>query len=252
MDLALAIVTGVSITIALVSLLVAYRSLATGTSSIQTLNTVRDQIATEFNRVRSTNEDTQSLISRIARLFDASEREGLEMMYPNRMEALREFGPLIEREGDEVVIVGCSLLGLSLYVTGFEDIVRQQPNKFKIILTHTDESSQREGPEGRGQGRIGDEITECIQRLQDWGVPIENIQLFRGAPTVFMITASGHMLLNPYPYSEAAYRCFCVQVSSRGSIYAQYFENHYQKIWDSPWIEKGSAFLERLAPAGEE
>lgn len=238
------IVSSVSIVIAFISLYLAYRSIKTGKDSLDTLENVRREIESEFEKVKTTNQGTQNLIARIAKLFDASEMAGIEMVYQDRNEALREFAKILENTSDEVIIVGSSLLGLYLFITGFEDIVSRQPSNFKFILTHPDYSKSREGPEGRDIGVIEGEICEAIHKLTHWGVPIENIKLYKGSPTVFMIVASQHMLLNPYPYGTEAYRCFCIQVSSRGSIYKQYYDKHYNKIWDSNWIEKCNDFLE--------
>ena len=167
----------------------------------------------------------RSLIARITKLFDASERKGLEMVYPNRMEALKEFALYMKEEREEVLIIGSSLLGLFLYVPGFKDIVQENPKKFKFLLTHPDDSSKREGPEGRDPGVIRREIIEGIHKLIKWDVPLDNIRLYRVSPTVFTIITSTHMLLNPYPYCTEAYRCWCLQVSSKGSIYKQYYGN---------------------------
>lgn len=238
--------TVISMLIAIISILLAYRSLKLGTKSIDELKNVRNEIEDEFNRVKTTNQDTQGLIARIAQLFDASEKAGVEMVYPDRQAALTHFGHFLESEKEEVVIVGSSLLGLSLFVTGFEKIVHQQPSKFKFILTHPEHSRARECPEGRDPGVIEREIIEAIHKLRSWGVSVDSIQLYKGSPTVFMITASEHMLLNPYPYGTEAYRCFCIQVSSRGDIFPQYYEKHYKKIWNSEWIEKCGDFLDRL------
>jgi len=245
-DYALAVISLISITIAIVSLFLAYWSVVTGRESIDTLNNVHKEIESEFGRIKAINEDTQSLIARITKLFDASEREGLEMVYPNRMEALKEFAPYMKEEKEEILIIGSSLLGLFLYVPGFKDIVQENPKRFKFLLTHPDDSRKREGPEGRDQGVIKGEIIEGIHKLMNWGVPLENIQLYRGSPTVFTIITSTHMLLNPYPYCTEAYRCWCLQVSSKGSIYKQYYEKHFKDAWDSEWIEKCPDFFKRV------
>jgi len=250
MNPTIAVLSVLSIVIAFCSLFLAYRSVTTGAKSISTLNNVRNAIQSEFERIKDTNKDTQELISRIASLFDASEKAGLEMVYPDRKEALSQFTEFLKQEKSEVAIVGSSLLGLSLFVTGFEDIVHEEPEKFRFILTHPEVSQLREGPEGRDPGVIKGEILEAIHKLKKWGVPLENIQLYKGSPSVFMITSSEHMLLNPYPSGTEAYRCFCIQVSARGSIYAQYYDKHFTKIWNSKWVEKCGEFLERTGAAG--
>lgn len=95
-DLVSAAISGVALLVALVSVYLAYLATRTGKQSIGTLESVRTEVEGEFEKVKKTNEDTQSLIARIRRLFDASEREGLEMIYPNRMAALVEFSPRIK------------------------------------------------------------------------------------------------------------------------------------------------------------
>lgn len=246
MDYILSVISLSSIIIAFISLYLAYRSFVTGRESIYALSDVRKEIESEFERIKATNEDTQSLIAKITKLFDASEREGLEMVYPNRMDALKEFAPYIKEEKEEVIVIGSSLLGLFLYVPGFKEIAQQNPNKFKFLLTHPDDSEKREGPEGRDTGVINGEIREGIHKLESWGVPLENIQLYRRSPTVFTIITSEHMLLNPYPYCTEAYRCWCLQVSSEGSIYEQYYGKHFKDAWNSQWIEKSSDFFKRI------
>lgn len=121
------IVSSISIFIAFISLYLAYRSIKTGKESLNTLETVRNEIEDEFQKVKTTNQETQSLIARIAKLFDASEKAGVEMVYPDRNEALRQFEKILEATSGEVIIVGSSLLGLYLYITGFEDIITKQP-----------------------------------------------------------------------------------------------------------------------------
>jgi hypothetical protein len=249
MDIVTATVTAVSIAIAAISLYYAYRSLTTGTQSIATLATLRGQMEELFERVKNTSTDTQDLISRIALLFDASEKAGLEMIYHDRQEALAHFSGFIRDEKENVTIVGSSLLGLSLYVTGFGEIVQANPKRFRFLMTHPEYSRAREGPEGRDSHIIEREIKESIHKLTRWGVPLTSIQLYRGSPCVFMISVSDRMLLNPYPYGTEAYRCFCIQVSSRGYIYKQYQHRHFERIWDSDWIETCDDFLRRT---GEE
>jgi hypothetical protein len=245
MNYVLISMTTASIIIAVIGVLVAYLSVRRSAQSIQELNSVHQELDLEFTRVKGTNQDTQNLIARIARLSGASEKVGLEMIYLNRNESLRDFSEFIKIENEEVVIIGSSLLGLFLIVADFEEILKKKPKVFKFVLTHPDESENREAPEGRDQGVIRGEIIECIHKLMNWGVPADNIQLYRGSPTVFMIKTSQHMLLNPYPYATEAYRCFCIQVASRGDIYKQYSEKHYEKVWGSEWIEECAKFLDR-------
>jgi hypothetical protein len=251
MNYVLISMTTASIVIAVIGVFVAYLSVKRSAQSIQELHSVHQELDLEFTKVKETNQDTQNTIARIARLFDASEGVGLEMIYVNRNEALRDFSEFIQIENEEVVIIGSSLLGLFLIVADFEEILKNKPKVFKFILTHPDESENREAPEGRDQGVIRGEIIECIHKLMNWGVPADNIQLYRGSPTVFMIRTSQHMLLNPYPYATEAYRCFCIQVASRGGIYRQYSEKHYEKVWDSEWIEDCEEFLNRMKKKAE-
>lgn len=246
MGYAMTVLSIASIIIAISSALLAYKSLLMGKQSIDTLDDVRKEIEAEISKIKTTNENIQNLISKITRLFDASVQEGLEMIYPNRKEALREFTKFISKEQNEVVIVGSSLLGLFLLVTEFEDIIQLNPTIFKFILTHPEYSEQRADPEGRVHGAIKGEIIQGVQKLKEWKVPLENIQYYKGSPTVFMIVTSQHMLLNPYPYGVEAYHCFCIQIAHGSSIFKQYYKKHYEKIWDSAWTDKCSNFNSRL------
>jgi len=239
MELVFPIISVASIVIAAISL---YVALIHGKRQIQTMISVRKEIET-------TSSDTQELIARIGRLFGAAEKAGLEVVFPDRNEALRHFRHFLEDEPEEVAIVGSSLLGLLMFAKGFEEIVCRNPSKFKFILTHPEFSHAREGPEGRDNNVIEGEIVEAIHKLTHWGVPVDSIQLYKGSPTVFMIATSERMLLNPYPYGMEAYHSFCIEVSSRGFIYPHYLERHFRKIWGSECSEKCSDFLQRQSQA---
>lgn len=82
---------------------------------------------------------------------------------------------------------------------------------------------------------------DAITRLQhDYGVPASKIRLYAFRPTVFAITTSRHMLLNPYPHEEQGSRCMSVIVARTGlentsagsrDIYSQYLECHFTRTW---------------------
>ncbi len=84
----------------------------------------------------------------------------------------------------------------------------------------------------------------AITRLQrDYGVPASRIRLYAFRPTVFAITTSRHMLLNPYPHEEQGSRCMSIVVartaldnagSSARDIYSQYLESHFLRTWTAP------------------
>lgn len=253
MDCTSVIINVVVTMLALISAWIAWRAnkLAArgnqiGVDSIVRLEEVKKEIENEFAEIQNVNQETQGLIRRIRLLVDASEQQGLEMLYANRMDALKEFKTHIESEDTEVIIVGSSLLGVLMYISDFDKMIQSNPKKFKFILTHPDDSVRREAAEGRDPGRIGSEIREKVHQLIEWCVPKENIQLYKGSPTVFMIATKRHMLLNPYPYGVEAYKCFCMQFAAGYPVYERYYERHYSKIWDSVWVETWNSYEQRF------
>lgn len=176
--------------------------------------------------------DTQLLITQTSELVNSAKESGLEIVYSDRNGALQKFSRFIDEEPSEIKVVGSSLRGLTLLISNFDELVKKNPTKFHFILTHPDYSKERSLLEGREKDAIREEIIEHIKKLIQLKVSPANIRLFKGSPTIFMISTTNHMLLNPYPYGTEAYRCFSLQVSSSGYIYSQYYKKHYKEIWD--------------------
>lgn len=185
---------------------------------------------------------------------------GLEMIYPDRAVALKEFASSMQTEAQRkdkdanLIIVGSSIKGLMETIKSTPDIIKDALKnncELQILLTHPAYSRYRENQEDRPTGAIEDEIFEGIRNLEscitvDYPDPPDKkfssvIKLYKGTPTCFMIIAGSRMLINPYPYEEEAYKSFCLVVRKidmetlrsdiERTIYSQYRRAHYEKPW---------------------
>jgi len=63
----------------------------------------------------------------------------------------------------------------------------------------------------------------------------EELKLYKGSPTCFLMATTERMIINPYPYQIEAYRSFCLELVSTESIqsiYNSYLVNHFKKPWE--------------------
>ncbi len=121
----------------------------------------------------------------------------------------------------------------------------------RIIMTHPDMARLRAGQEDRGRNAIPEEIQEAVNHLKRQKVPPKYVKMVVVTPTVFAIATRDRMLLNPYPYSQEAYRSFTLTVrrsqtmqADHPSIERDIFEQYKRRHFDRPW--------ETALPLGED
>lgn len=215
-------------------------------SALTTLSRVSTELVT--GEMRAYLRALQNEISRMRSsldLLDRADNFGLEMVYLNRQEALHAFIPYlrgyVERQESKLYIVGSSLKGSLEMIPEFRTILEKaiptetSPKKeLNILLTHPWYSSFRENQEDRSAGDIADEIFQSIRIARQIGATEEQVKLYKGTPTCFLIATDERMLLNPYPYEKEAYDSFCLTVRSVNrpdSIYHQYITHHFLEPW---------------------
>jgi hypothetical protein len=201
------------------------------------------------------NASTESLSNSIEGLEDAieylnkSKTLGVFMVYRNREEGLGKFLDHLEKyvnnptiTNKKAIFVGSSLKGVLETKDYGERISKllsdsykyENSTDFNFLLTHPSYSMFREIQEDRAETDIAKEILHAIAWLENHKVPKENIKVYKGTPTCFMMTTTETMLINPYPYEIEAYKCFCFEVINNkkpDSIYRSFYENHYLKPW---------------------
>jgi len=171
---------------------------------------------------------------------------GVIRHYRHRHRALEAFSPSIDAETGDVVIIGSSLKGLLQLgenkpcSAAIKRKIEESPEKVRFLLTHPVVADLRANQEGRRPTDIGREIIGTLELLQSWGVPENNVRLYRGTPTCFGIKTSSRMLLNPYPYGSVAYDspCFIVECceDASGYIYDAFDQSHF-RAWESNLAE---------------
>lgn len=225
----------------------------------------------------SINQSTQDLDDEIKSLkvstdfLRRSSELGLEMIYHDRATALSNFTKYMRDEARQdngrLYIVGSSVRGLTENISDIDHIiqnalglenqgdrfVQKRPKKnfdLRILLTHPEYSHFRENQEDRPTGAIEDEIFDGLRKLEattpvDYPNPPDHylwniVRMYKGTPTCFMIVAGNHMLINPYPYEEEAFKSFCIVVrkveggtpyDEGRTIYSQYLRAHMEKPW---------------------
>jgi hypothetical protein len=160
--------------------------------------------------------------------------------YRNRLSALTDFSSAIDVEINEIMIIGSSLLGL-LNLDRFKDIAEKIRFKIlsakvnvKFLLTHPVFADLRVRQESRNPKSIGKEIIKTLMKLQEWGVPEENVKLYKGAPTCFAIRTTSKMFLNPYPYIAPAYDSPCLIIETSSNT-PSYFYNAFDRAHFGAW-----------------
>lgn len=202
--------------------------------------------------LKETSTDLQSSIEDLkvtSTYLNTSKQLGVAMVYANRNQALRPFlnhlevysqSRKIDGSDRQIIFVGSSLKGVieddPTLSTQLERILTLGKDKcrFHFLLTHPQFSEFREIQEDRPAGGISKEILHAIAWLEDRDVPRENIRLYKGTPTNFMIASTERMLINPYPYEREAYKCYCLELENNEmeqSIFTSYWTNHYYRPW---------------------
>jgi hypothetical protein len=181
--------------------------------------------------------------------------EGIEKLFSDRKQAVDELLTHISLENDHIVIIGSSLKGLfdvterDKWKKQFSDLIRlkvKEDVRVEFLLTHPALAFLREDAEGRKPGAIKKEILTTLSYLTgcDFGVekpkysidiPLENIRLYLGTPTIFSIICTERMLINPYAYQATAYENFCFEISKKGEqgLYSKILKSHYKEPWDN-------------------
>jgi hypothetical protein len=172
---------------------------------------------------------------------------GIICPYRRRELALKEFATAIDSEESEIMIIGSSLKGL-LQMDKYKEI--SDKLKFKItsgnvnvkfLLTHPVVADLRAGQEARQNTDIGKEIISSLRILKDWGVPHENVRLYKGTPTIFAIKTGEKMFLNPYPYGSVAYDSPSLIIGTldqNSSYFFDAFDAAHFGAWDTNAVEK--------------
>jgi hypothetical protein len=219
---------------------------------IKRVNSLTDlQIKSVDNRVieLSGKLDTSlETLSKSTSYLSQSKNLGITMAYPDRRAALETFLSYLTLyvandniPNRELVIVASSVKGV---IEKYPDLGRrfsqviEQASKcdcdVKILLTHPAYSRYREIQESRQQYDIAKEILHAIAWLEGRGLKPNQIKVYKGTPTTFMIATNERMLLNFYPYQTEAFNCFCLEVQDTGSdvcIYRSFYDNHFHKPW---------------------
>jgi len=178
------------------------------------------------------------------------ERFGVRMLHKTRRDALTRIAEILEEEENEIVIVGSSLKGLIGF--GSHDNVSDTERRIRdvlwhrgragrcrlrFLLTHPDLAHLRAEPEGRTEGNIEQEILGSLLFLTcQCKLGHEQVRLFYGAPTIFMVATSQRMIANPYPYKRTSMESFCVEFEKGGgenpdALYNFLMEHHFRHVW---------------------
>ena len=191
--------------------------------------------------------------------------DGIERLYVDRDVAIRDFAEHVRLERERIIIIGSSLKGLldpterDQEKKEFADILREKIEDgvtIEFLLTHPALAFLREDAEGRKPGAIKLEIIETLRYLTGIEVtpsggpalriPVENIRLYHGTPTIFCIILCNRMLINPYAYQATAYDNFCLEISKKSEqgLFVKMLRSHFSKPWDSK--ETGTPLTEDI------
>jgi hypothetical protein len=124
------------------------------------------------------------------------------------------------------------------------DLTRNGRLDLRIMLTHPVFAAVRASQENLDARVVQQEVSATLAFMERNEVPNDRVRLIPTTPTVFAVATRNEMLLNPYPYSQAAYRSFCVTVRRNHSepadhralnrdIFEQYERSHFIEPWES-------------------
>jgi len=175
-----------------------------------------------------------SCLSRFT-LIESSQNIGLTNIYKNRTEALKSnnFSKIIQKEEDEIIIAGSSLVGLlqDRHFSHILEILKKRLKKetaITFMLIHPLFSYFRAEQEGFESEDIGKNIIKSLKLIKSELISINSllvsVYLYHGTPTCFGIYTTNGMLINPYPYGHKAYDSICFEFS--GNSYAS---NYFKK-----------------------
>lgn len=188
-------------------------------------------------------------------LVSNASRLGLANVFKNREEALSKenFTRFIEKEQDEIFVVGSSLKGLlqDRHYTHVKDLLSNKAHdnvELTFMLTHPLFADFRAAQEKQKAKCIGTEILESLKILKEFVNPNRrvNVLLYRGTPTMFGIRTRGSMLINPYPYGRQAFLSPCFEFEPDSPIYSSYEQTHFQTQLAGKVEEFDTSLIDKL------
>jgi hypothetical protein len=197
-------------------------------------------LSEEYRRLTDQPFDQLMLLSKI-------QTSGIIDVFRNRSEGISRIMESLAEENSQFLIVGTSLKGLIGVAFDEEDeysdvwrVIKealQRKVKVNILLINPGLAHHRSRPEGRPEGEIETEIIENLIYLVMY--KMENpkfadylkIKIYDGTPTLFMMSTTRKMLINPYPYYATASNSFSLLIEGGSPIYASYYHSHYRAAW---------------------
>jgi hypothetical protein len=210
---------------------------------------------------RQFTDKLQKLDVRLKTCYDI----GLNACYSDREEALEKFYEYAEAlvpkkpeeahlakkasDSDEPVIqdniikiVSSSARGIIGYTDRknhkvqdkWRELIVNNKEHFQILLTHPSFAYLRQPSEERASGDIEIEIIKTALFLRiNARMDHENVRMYRGSPTVFLIRAGKYALVNPYPYGQMAMNTLCLhfEIYNEHTMASKFCWMHF----DHPW-----------------
>lgn len=214
----------------------------------------RKELEPLYDRFR----DFADRLSKLEGRLEVFKTLGLNYCYASRRDALGKFfgyakdivdrNPSPECDGsdissDQVVnIVSSSARGLMGYLDRetlqvqkqWRELITEQPQRFRILLTHPAYAHLRQPAEERSSGDIELEILKTAIYLHCIaGMDSSMLRFYRGSPTVFLVQAGKHILVNPYPYGKMAMNTLCLEFesSTEDSYVFDFAHMHFNHTW---------------------
>lgn len=116
----------------------------------------------------------------------------------------------------------------------WRELISKNPKHFRLLLTHPAYAHLRQPAEKRSSGDIELEVLKAAIYLHCVaGMKSTELRFYRGSPTVFMIHANEHVLLNPYPYGRMAMDTLCLEFEGEAedSYVADFVSMHFHQPW---------------------
>ena len=235
-----------------------------------------DGQTTSLNRVVANNtgilkstimEQTEALENRLreeATLTQDYRHLGILRAYSTRSGALDSFAELIYAEleraaagvpGTKLWIIGTDLLGVTNYHSETfkpENILRDAVNSgidLKILMSDPEYLAARASAGDVEKVRLAGKARFLELTGPDFSVPEASIRYYPFRPTIFGISTSRHMLLNPYPLRGAADQCLTIVLQTdeyendpvAKEVFARYLELHFVRTWSAGNVRETDA-----------
>ena len=185
--------------------------------------------------------DLEDIIYKLTRL----EQVGLLGIFSERSQALKYVLDDINKEENEIYIIGTSLRGLFWPDVGEEKIYEAIKNKMTpgnckiyFLLTHPAFIHLRQKLESIGRKEefhIAQEIFNTVMLLKDAKVDPKCIGFVKATPTFFGIMTSNFVLINPYPLQRQAFTSLTLIIDSKNGdsqIYKNLRDSHFKGVWE--------------------